>query len=232
MNYMSSYKKQYYQLKLLLEQQSERDRLLLLVAWVLGFLGLWFFIFYEPIVEQHSAVVVNNERMQKQITELNQKRRIIESTASNPNTANLIDRYNLLLVKIQEMDTQYKRYNERYISQKDLSRLVHDMLKTTSGITLVDFSTIPQDRVEPVSPKPNASSSTVPPKAVAMISQQYRLIIQGTYFPVMNYLKQLEDLRWNLYWDKFQYKVETYPKGIITLEFYTLKQESEQLKSS
>ncbi|GGI85126.1 hypothetical protein [Legionella impletisoli] len=51
---------------------------------------------------------------------------------------------------------------------------------------------------------------------------QYKLVLKGQYFPILNYLKRVEALPWQLYWDKMDYQVETYPEAIATIEFYTL----------
>ncbi|WP_133129854.1 hypothetical protein [Legionella yabuuchiae] len=51
---------------------------------------------------------------------------------------------------------------------------------------------------------------------------QYKLVLKGQYFPILKYLKRVEALPWQLYWDKMEYHVESYPEAIATIEFYTL----------
>ena len=235
MSIMSSYKKYFYQLKVLLEQQSERDRVLIVFVAIMLILGLWYVLFYHPIDRARSDAIQKGIKVQKTTDDLIAKKSIIDSVLSSPNTPGLLARHQELTNKIKEIDQQLARYNERFISKKDLSKLLHDVLKQTMGLTLEDFSTMTQMSTpvvqQTVVEKNNTVESTsvpTPESLAAMSPTYYRLVLKGSYFQVMNYLHHVEQMRWNLYWDKLDYQVTTYPDARVVVEFYTLKPESER----
>jgi MSHA biogenesis protein MshJ len=46
--------------------------------------------------------------------------------------------------------------------------------------------------------------------------------LTGDYVSLYNYLIELEQSEWTLYWDQLQYQVTTYPNAEIMLRIYTL----------
>ena len=239
MSMMSTYKKGFYQLRLYINQQSEQDRIITLSATLLIILFLWYLLLYGPMSDQLELSLQKIAELQKSSAELMQKKKIFESVLSDPNTSSLMARHQELVQQIKNIATQTRQYNHRYINQKDLYILLHDLLKQTMGVAIVDFSTIPTPIVNP--PHNNQTNGQEQPNTEAtqnsastssqrdMITpSHYRLVIKGTYFPIMNYLHRLEQLRWNLYWDKFDYVVQTYPDAIATIEFFTLRPETKK----
>lgn len=240
MSAMSSYKKRFYQVLLVMGQWNERDRIVAVSGVLLGVLLFWFVEFYLPVSTLRSQVAMQSEEIEKSITDLKAKKAVIDSVLQNPDTAGLLVRYQELNSKIADLSPKLMQFNEHYISEKDLTKLLHDLLKQTPGLTIEAFSTIPQNAHSGPQSQPEAKTTqnalpqaTKPAGNVPLImSTQYRLIIRGTYFSVMTYLQHIEKLPWNIYWDKLDYQVKSYPTATATIEFYTLKPESESTTST
>ena len=49
--------------------------------------------------------------------------------------------------------------------------------------------------------------------------------LTGGFFDVVNYLKALEKLEWNFYWEALHYNVQSYPDAEVELKVYTLSTE-------
>lgn len=228
MNLKFFYAKQLYQLKQKITHLSERDKVLLLFITVIILFTFWFLVIWEPQTNSINELNQKTEKVQGQIDALTQKKMIISILISNPNTAGIIKHFNELTTKLAKLNKEITRYNERYISSRNLAKLLHDMLKQTLGVTIDDFSTVPPP-IAPITTTPQTPPAQIPVVPLSLQATHYRLIIRGTYFPIMNYLQHLEQLPWQLYWDKFDYTVTTYPEGIATVEFYTLKPQNTQL---
>jgi MSHA biogenesis protein MshJ len=215
--------KYYYQLKLKIDSLSERDRVLALLISIFFLVLVWCFLVFRPQLSIRNQTNQEILALQMQSSALEQKRQGIEDLVNTPDIVRLINRHNELTVTLKKLDEQFKRYNERYINKKDLVKLLHDILKQTLGVSIDSFSTV-ESEVAPV-PATTADATTSPLVAEAI---HYRLIMRGGYFAVMNYLKRLETLPWQLYWDKFDYTVTKYPEGLATVDFYTLKVQGSQ----
>src|SRR4029079_17958639 len=51
----------------------------------------------------------------------------------------------------------------------------------------------------------------------------YTLEIKGNYLSILNFLSGIEKLRWQLFWQKMDFKVKSYPNSTAKITFYTLK---------
>ncbi|KTD53640.1 hypothetical protein Lsan_4050 [Legionella santicrucis] len=224
------YTKQLYLLKQKIDHLSERDRVLLLLIIVVVLFFLWFFAIVKPIINSRNEKEQKVQKVLDQITIVTQKKKIIEILINNPGTVNTIMHFKELTTEISTLDKEISHYNKRYISERDLAKLLHDMLKQTMGVTIENFGTVIPIPAPPqtstTTPKSPSVKTSVPP---TLQTNHYRLIMRGTYFPVIKYLQRLEQLPWRLYWDKFDYTVTKYPEGLITVDFYTLKPKSAQL---
>lgn len=228
MAYPLSYLKKYYQLKQQIEQYSERDRISILVIALSFLLALWFFAVFYPQKNAINAINQKIEGVKVQTESVRQKEVIINSMLSSPDTDKLIIHYGELAKKRTALESKFLSYSKRYINSRDLAKLLHDMLEQTFGVTIVDFSTVtppPVPPVQPVTPQAPVDQTTAQSTPVALVYEpiHYRLVLRGTYFSIMNYLKRLESLEWRLYWDKFDYSVTNYPEGNVAIDFYTLK---------
>jgi MSHA biogenesis protein MshJ len=48
------------------------------------------------------------------------------------------------------------------------------------------------------------------------------LTLKGRYASVFDYLKEIESLNWNVFWQDVKYKVEQNPDATVTIHLYTL----------
>lgn len=255
MNLKFLYAKQLYLLKQKIDHLSERDRVLLLFLITVALFFVWYFALINPEIKTGNDTKL---RLQKKLDEINSftdKKRTLEILINTPDTARKIQYFRGMIAEIAKLDQKLSHYNEHYITGRDLAALLHDMLKQTMGVTIQNFGTVnipvapqnqqantadqsPPDQSSnspgaPVAPHPgNQTSVKITPLSLNLQTTHYRLVIRGTYFPVMNYLQHLEQLPWQLYWDKFDYTVAKYPEGIASIDFYTLKPQSTQLNTN
>ena len=226
MNHSISYLKKYYQIKLRIEQLSERDRVSALVIALSVLFGLWFLAIYHPQKNSIGAINQQIQEVEIQTSVIRQKQSAIQTLLGSADTEKLILLLKELTSEMSDIDNKFSRYRQRYISSRDLGKLLHDMLDQTFGVTIVDFATVVQinpPQTQPITPKTPPAQATTVKVSPTLENIYYRLVLRGQYFSIMNYLKRLEGLGWGLYWDKFDYSVKNYPDGIAVIEFYTIK---------
>lgn len=222
MDYSRVLFKPYYQTKLKIDRLTERDRALLLFIILATLFGFWFFIPYALQTNHLKQTGQQIAEVKAQTGALNQKKQVIEVLAMSPDTKGLMGHYQELIVKKKSLEQKALSYSRRYISSKDLANLLHDLLKQANGVQIVEFST--ETQTVAINPVPESEGASKPvSQSLAVLPTHYRLVLRGGYFPIMNYLKRLEELSWRLYWDKLDYTVTHYPEGLVTLSFYTLK---------
>lgn len=222
-----SYVRQFYKLQLNINRLTERDRVLLLVISVVALLSIWYLVFFNAQLHELHNKKQKVQNIQIESAKFTQKTIAIKNLINNPDAALLLAQYKTLTKEITKLHQDVNSYNQRYISSRDLAKLMHDMLKQNPGVVIDDFSTVVTPVVslaEPISGTSQPSAALPIPKSILSLEPiHYRLVMRGSYFSIMNYLKRLEKLPWHLYWDKFDYTVTKYPEALAIMEFYTMK---------
>ncbi len=54
-----------------------------------------------------------------------------------------------------------------------------------------------------------------------------RLEIEGDFPATLHYLRRIEASRWNLLWDRLDYRVQQYPTATVTIDIHTLSEQEE-----
>ncbi|WP_058462974.1 hypothetical protein [Legionella adelaidensis] len=219
-----------------------RERLVLISSLLFFILCMWFLLSFLPQNGNLNTLSQKIAEENKKTAEVLQKKENIEKLAKENTVIKLVQKYKDLKKEEAILDQKLMRYDQRFISNRELARLLYSMLLQTRGVSIESFSNIDhmaerEAKIMNTAIPAAASSSTshrnnnllpgttsndlvgkLPPERT-----QYKLTLKGNYFSILNYLARLERLKWQLYWDKLEYKVEQYPTGIATIEFYTLK---------
>ena len=59
------------------------------------------------------------------------------------------------------------------------------------------------------------------------MNKYYKLHLRGGYFAIMSYLRKIEDLPWQIYWDEMSYQVDKYPIAKLELTFHAMSKEND-----
>lgn len=226
-----------------------RERASMLGAAILVILVIWFFIFYKAQKASLATIQTSVTSAELQINAFRQKKITIEQLAQDNTVAKLMDKFQRLRMEMKDLERKMAKYEQRFISEQEIAKVLYAMLKVSQGVTIVKFSDASYDVNEAVEDineqrvmqetstlttvaktalKKDTGLATLPTPelttAGAPVNRtEYVLVLKGDYFSILNYLTRLERLDWQLYWDKLEYKVEQYPEGIATIWFYTLK---------
>ena len=238
-----------------------RQRSILLSTVVVVMLLLWYILFYMGQQQKITELKKTIQTLTIETAELIQKRAAIENLLQDDTIKKLLARHEHLTKQIDVLETMAKRYEQRFIGPQELGKLLHSLLKQTTGVRVEHFSiTKKMDALpeEDAILKANATdsktketaASQLPPKTTGAPNRQslktasaassilpanataqkqlsgrvlYTLTLKGNYFSILNFLKRLEQLKWQLYWDRLQYQVDNYPEATVTVEFYTLR---------
>lgn len=226
-----------------------RERAAILGTILFALFIIWFFFIYKPqknaLTETRAAITMTDAQT---ITFIN-KKIMIERLAQDHTVPQLMEKLEGLRAEMKALKQKMTRYEQRYINEREISKVLYAMLKVSKGVTILNFSdasydfnaapnAINHDDVinHTVTHLPNEPSPTAIAKSMALVPSaqlnspnapiertEYALTLQGDYFSIMHYLERLEQLDWQLYWAKMEYTVENYPTARAILWFYTLK---------
>ena len=233
-----------------IDKLTMRERMIILTTVILFLLVFWFLLVYSSQKSGMFLMEINTNREKADAALFIQKRKGIEDLATDNTVAKLVAKYDALKVEMAQLDKKIQRYDQRFISENELAKLLYSMLEKTEGVRIDGFSntaytqgkgteTIEEPAAASSEPKSTTTAVThIVATSVAGIQQpelptermQYKLTLHGDYFSIMAYLRRLEHLQWQLYWDKLDYVVGVYPQATAVVEFYTLRPVSDTPK--
>lgn len=252
MNRLNWLKENLIKLRFIVDRLSLRERILLLLGSLIVIWGIWNYLIYQPQKRTNERIIQETLALETVTQALEQKRISIERMVQDNTVLKLLAKYRFLQNAMNRLDEQIARYEQRFIGEKELGNLLYSLLEQTPGVSIEKFSNVelskdqPSEAIDPSSlggvvsqtlPASAASSATssntpvaTPPPAINLGVQeeptdrtQYTLKLQGDYFAILNYLRRMEQLEWQLYWDKLDYEVLNWPQATATIEFYTLR---------
>ncbi|MBM5813071.1 MAG: hypothetical protein FJ191_14115 [Gammaproteobacteria bacterium] len=123
--------------------------------------------------------------------------------------------------RIAEVDGQLKSAKTQIVPPEKMAGLLEQMLRRNKRLELVSLrSTAPEamDRTEGAAApqRPDAAP------AEALYRQGMELTLSGSYADMLDYVAQIEQLPWKIFWGRMEMKVEAYPRAKLTLNVYTL----------
>lgn len=236
----------YIKMQFKINHTSFSNRIALLAGLLAVILIPWGFLVYAP---QDASLVASEQKLallNTQTTALNLQRDIINGLLKSDKMAGLIEKHKLIKNDIDGVNQQLLEYRDNYADGKTLAKEFYSAILNDANhnVSIEHFGTLKHEEVQtssatsnPVSavapiPTPDPNVKTPAPAAPSIITatsylppevMRYTISLKGDYFSIAQCLKRLEALKWRLFWNKMDYKVEHYPQALVTLEFYTIK---------
>ena len=130
--------------------------------------------------------------------------------------------------KSMQLQAALQDMQKGVVSPDKMSQLLSGILKQDSKLRLVSLKTLPVTGISELLPEGGTAveKSQSAPAGSKTAEPVYRhgveITVQGSYLEIMNYLKTLENLPWQLYWGSASLKVDDYPKATLVLTLFTL----------
>jgi MSHA biogenesis protein MshJ len=148
-------------------------------------------------------------------------------------TAATVSKIEVIRSYVRETESQLEPMEKELKARKEMyDKNISSAASNSTTITLLS----PQQKSDALYDILTSNNSLVllqlknmPPKEV-LLSQtnskifEHGIVIKflGDYFSVMKYLQAIEKLKWEIFWDKLEYKVTKYPMAEITLYIHTI----------
>jgi len=131
------------------------------------------------------------------------------------------ERLKQLKSELLALDTQLKDMMLGLIEPRQMSKVLEGVLRRDTELRLI--------RIESLPPRPLINGDTKGRGEQGKNSQlagvyRHGLVIEfeGTYLDTLRYLKVLEGLPWQFYWDNVELQVGNYPDAHVVVTVYTL----------
>lgn len=209
------------------------QRVSILSGGLLMILIPWYFLLYGPQTDTNAQIEIQVDELKNKTIGFQMRYDRVLTLVKSNDTGKLVARYQKLQEKMKRLNQQIDQFHHRYISDTSLAKLLNAILGKVDNVKIQNFSTIiktaqpdatPTTGKKVETPDKSAVSKEAPqPSNFALGMSYYVLTLKGDFFSIVNFLKNIEQLEWQIFWTKLDYEVQQYPDALATVEFYTLR---------
>jgi len=204
------------------DQLSLRERIIVLVAFLLLIALIWDSTFMAPLDRERKARLQQIGALRAEISGLDQSiEALVAQGAADPKKS-IHATADSLRTEITELDRQLAGVTSGLIAPKEMSHVLEQVLARANRLTLHGLHTLPPEGVI----GPPGSGTAAQPGAPAGAAQIYKhgveIELSGSYLDTLYFLQALEALPWRFFWDRIEFTVEQHPRGRVKLRLYTL----------
>ncbi|MFP3873018.1 MAG: hypothetical protein ACLFQT_02335 [Thiohalophilus sp.] len=196
---------------------SQRERIILAIAAVVVIGIVWMEFIYLTQVEAGKALRSRIQTTESRISALNQQiATFSEEAERDPDRANR-QRREKLRQQLAQVDEQLQEKMAGLISPTQMARALEAVLTQKTDLKLIGVRNLP---IQPLLELPVNEDGRRPESGVYRHAMQIEF--RGSYLSTLDYLKALQELEWDFYWDSLQLQVESYPVSKVTITVHTL----------
>ncbi len=204
-------RKQLQDLLVRIDALSVRERVLVFVTSLIGVGGLWFVLLIQPLAVQADRIGEQIEAVGKRVDTTGRTLETqIEQVAASSREMKL--RLESVERRISAMDAALEAYTGQLIAPAEMARVLEGVLEKQKRLKLV--------RMRNLGAEPLASADD--PETVLLYKHSLEMELEGTYLACLNYLRDLEALPWQFYWQVLELESEDYPRNRIRIRVGTL----------
>lgn len=191
----------------------------------------------DPQYAKQAKLSQQMKQQQAQISDLqNQIQQRVKSQEIDPDRANL-ERLRALRQQAGEMNDTLTNLQHGLVAPEKMAALLEGVLKRNNKLLLVSLKTLPVASLgETLAPAAkekaplNSADGNTDSKAddgqsdvvQAVFKHAVELKVQGSYLDMLDYMRSLEKMPWQIFWGNAQLTVDDYPTATLTLTLFTL----------
>lgn len=199
-------------------QRSPRERIgFLLVGWVMVGFPLWFW-WMQPTLMQWQKTKQQVVEQQVQLQQMNAARDILNARLQQDPDQAVRQELQAMTLRLQQLDQALASQTVGLIPASRMAGTLQDMLVRSGKLQLQSLTSL---KPTPLLPEKSA---------VNYYRHGVKLILQGRYADIYDYLRMLEALPQHFYWQSLHYQVDQYPLGTVEVILYTLGDSKEFIR--
>ncbi|RJX32420.1 MAG: MSHA biogenesis protein MshJ [Oxalobacter sp.] len=223
-------KQHWEKLLLRLDALNLRERVLVFSSVTLVVVFLLNVVLIDPAYRKQKMLSDQMKRDQAEIakiqTEIQGK---VRAHGEHPDKVNQ-EKLKKLQQEMEALRADLSSMQKNLVPPQKMTAMLEDILKRNGRLRLVSLKNLPQVNLNKLDPaKSDGSMDKSTSKTAARVAESgaiyqhaVEIVVYGNYLDVMNYLTALESMRWQLYWSKANFQIDSYPNGSLTLTVYTL----------
>lgn len=208
------------QLQLLIEKfdaLNERERLAVMLLSVAAIVIVFLELILSPLNQQYDIADKQIISLQTQTKQL--ETQIAKLKAKKNRDPDFQDKQKIKLLneQISNLDVRLKEKMHGLIEPKQMAKVLEVVLAQNTDLKLQRVQSLGAKPLTPLKAKESEAA-----ESLGIYQHGMQIEFKGSYLSTLKYLKALDELPWNFYWDVLDLKVNKYPVSTIVITVHTL----------
>jgi MSHA biogenesis protein MshJ len=215
---MSALRQQWQKLNARYSALSQRERVMVALALVLGPALIVNALFVDPLrgrlKSQEGSLATQSAaatQLQAEASNLQQQLNIDPDAGRKAELAALI-------AERDKLDARLKEFGEVLVRPEEMNGLLERLLVRNGGLRLLSLKTLAPQSVLPAGEAEGKPAE----RSFDLYRHGVEIRLEGSFAQLQAYLVQLEGMQQRLLWGKLEYRVIDYPRAEMSLLVYTL----------
>lgn len=200
-----------------------RERLFVFIAILAVVGGAWEAFLAGPLSAREAAAQTRIEASRQRLSQLDSALNLAAQGIGDGMSGH-VERLQSLRRQVEEGQEAIRVFTSDLIDPTQMRLVLEDLLKRQRALTLVRAANL---EVQPLVEAESASGTAIMQDTPMLYRHGLVLELEGSYLDCLAYLKDVEQLPWQIFWHSMRVDTQTHPRNRIVIELYTLSLEED-----
>ena len=208
------------QLQLLFEKfdaLNERERISIISLSAVAIIIIFVELIISPMNHQYDILDKKIVSLQSQTKQLQSQILVLKTKQNLDPDFQEKQKIKLLNEQISSLDVHLKERMHGLIEPKQMAKVLEVVLTQNTDLKLQRVQSLGAEPLSPVKAKEGEEAEDL-----GIYRHGMQIEFKGSYLSTLNYLKALDELPWDFYWDVLELNVDKYPTSSIVITVHTL----------
>ena len=196
---------------------NERERISVLLLSVVAIIVIFVELLISPLSQKYNIVDKQIVSLQTQTTQLKSQILVLKTKRNRDPDFQEKQKIKLLDEQLSNLNVHLKERMHGLIEPKQMAKVLEVVLAQNTDLKLQRVESLGAVPLSPVKAKEGEEA-----EELGIYRHGLQIEFKGSYLSTLNYLKALDELPWNFYWDVLELNVDKYPVSSIVITVHTL----------
>lgn len=196
---------------------NERERISVMLLSVVAIIIVFVELIISPLNQKYDVTDKQIVSLTTQTQQLESQIIILKAKKNRDPDFQEKQKIKLLDEQITNLNGQLKEKMHGLIEPKQMAKVLEVVLAQNTDLKLQRVQSLGAEPLSPIKVKEGED-----PQALGIYRHGLQIEFKGSYLSTLKYLKALDELPWNFYWDVLELNVDKYPVSSIVITVHTL----------
>ena len=196
---------------------NERERISVLLLSAVAIIIVFVELLISPLNQQYDVIDKQIVSLQNQTKQLESQIIVLKSKKNRDPDFQEKQKIKLLDEQLSNLNVQLKEKMHGLIEPKQMAKVLELVLAQSTDLKLQKVQSLGAEPLSPIKAKEGEEAETL-----GIYRHGLQVEFKGSYLSTLKYLKALDALPWNFYWDVLELNVDKYPVSKIVITVHTL----------